>query len=224
MANFDAMEAVAREHMKEPEALAFFYAACAEDQKRRNLDPMLMNIKARNERIRHIQSFVTENNFKAALDYDEKHNVLDVLVRTQLAQSWFEFEMKAGRPWEAQKIAAKYRWPGKMMESAIAESERILACKQDPTRALEIAKGERFQDADYVMRAARHAFDLWLTGSHPLNYSQLKALVMEFAPHFTEAEIALVSLLDEAKRAEDDKRYSRIRERSALPAEAIDRS
>lgn len=141
----DQMAEILKGLTDDPETLAEFYEASGD------------TAQGRAERRKKFETLFAEDQHRNALKYAKEHSLLTAAEEVEFARRWCEAVMEE-EPWEALEVARNYNLIELALQAAVRRSEQILSCKQDASPAIDIARRERADDAEYCKRAARHAF------------------------------------------------------------------
>src|SRR3989338_2230660 len=185
---------------KDEETFAEFYEARGEKE------------KAREIRLEKVRGLIANKAWADAERYHEAHDLLSSAELHQMAREWCRGVMEEW-PWDALKIARKYYLLDLAKEAAVRRSEDILSKGHDAGPALDIARKERADDADYCKRAACQVFKQYIRS---LSFSSLPGLIKEFPSAFSEDEMELAKELAEMAR----KQFEAINVRAKLKAVA----
>lgn len=210
MVTMAEIEAIVRTHTNDPRILADFYAAAANHARRDASSGVALAEYLRLEREVRLGIFkaqVKQGAFGHAAKYAKEHGLLPPGGWTAFASEWCEAKLEEF-PYEALDVAREYGLADLAHEAARKEGERILASKQDVTRALEIARRELAYDSDYRRRAARRAFAQYIDSR---SFGSLPGLVVEFRDAFSEVEVAAADFLDRAEKERNERRYAKLK-------------
>ena len=197
------LEALLKQYKLGHEVLAEFYAVTEQPDKERV------------ERVIILVRLLNQGQWNLAVQYGEKYRLLTSVQVQKIRRKQCRAFMKKW-PWEALKVARKHNLPDLALEAAVHYSEDLLSSpKNNPESLLDIMRQERMHDHEFVKRALKYTFAVWVADLE--KSKDLQKLVEEFPGYFSGEETALVALL---ARAEELRVQARNRHYAELVAKS----